>query len=149
MPCHSERSSSIQAHFFFNYCFNNKIFWGFLQNQYGAIIKMHVLVFIFFESQKRATSALPYPRYMLRLGKNSIWGENSVNLSIIKDILSRFCIPDRMPFYNFEAFLPSLFIYNLKTVFWADLVSLICNFKSMVWAVWHQLPSLLFDFCWV
>ena len=49
---------------------------------------------------------------MKRLGKNSIWGEHSVNLSMINRILSRFCRPDNMPFYHFEVFLSSL---NLST----------------------------------
>ena len=47
------------------------------------------------------------------LGKNSISGENEVNLPTIKRIVSRFLSrPDTMRFSDFKDFLPSLvFVY--------------------------------------
>ena len=72
---------------------------------------------------------------LMRLGKNSIWGENSVNLFMVNRILSRVCTPDRMSFYHFKAFLPSIYICKLKAVFWTDLVSLIWNLKAGLWVV--------------
>ena len=45
----------------------------------------------------------------MRLGKNSILGENEVDFPTIKRILSMFSRLDNMRFFDFEDFLTNLF----------------------------------------